>query len=396
MLAAFAQVVLARTELRAGLGTSGFEQAERLAGPGPRPATGRLAAAALGQGPDHAGVAARHDRRALFAPSPGIIPGWVDEALSGDDIEHERLASAVLLRLLADGPVDSAKVRALDRAVRKLPPLTALCPAHFETPPLAASVIRSWVALGEPDAARALVEAWEVSNPSAERDAAATAQVRLATVHLVRRMRWRGLRDSLVFTLATSESTRRRAGRPGGTGPARKTTDESIGEQGPQAADIRWRTASALNDHDTSAVFRIIVPYLADADAHAMVAAHLDVDRQEAERLGRRTGRSVSFPATSGAPGADSAIERRLKTGAGSPAIARELRAIRLRHWALASGEWPEQEKAPHDWAESALEEGELLALRLPNEGKRLLGLAERLFEQAGDLPGVIIASIRS
>ena len=85
------------------------------------------------------------------------------------------------------------------------------------------------------------------------------------------------------------------------------------------------------------------MPHLADADAHAMVAAHLDVDRQEAERLGRRTGRSVLLPAASGAPGADSAIERRLETGAGSPAIARELRAIRLRRWALASGEWPEQ-----------------------------------------------------
>jgi hypothetical protein len=120
------------------------------------------------------------------------------------------------------------------------------------------------------------------------------------------------------------------------------------------------------------------------------------VDRQEAERLGKRTGRSVSFLVAADTPGTDSLIERRLETGAGSPAAARELRAIRLRRWALASGEWPEQQDAPHDWAETALEEGELLALRLPKEGGRLLNLAARLFEQAGDLHGTTIATIRS
>ena len=113
VLAAFAQVVLARTELRAGLGASRFEQAERLVRAGrPGPAAGRLAAAALGQGPDPAAVAARHDRRAAYrSVAWHPAPDGSTKHSSGDDIEHERLASAVLLRLLADGPVDSAKVR---------------------------------------------------------------------------------------------------------------------------------------------------------------------------------------------------------------------------------------------------------------------------------------------
>jgi hypothetical protein len=121
------------------------------------------------------------------------------------------------------------------------------------------------------------------------------------------------------------------------------------------------------------------------------------VDRQEAERLARRIDyRAAIPPGSARASDAPDAVARRLETGAGSPALARELRAIRLRRWALSSGEWPEQREAPRDWAETALEAGELLALRLPGRGKRLLDLAARLFEQAGDLPGAVISSIAS
>ncbi|GEM_PF-7035746 len=398
VLTVFAQVVLARTELRAGLDTSGFQRAERLVRaassgtqpvdwPLPRSARARILLLWL-----DATVGAPRS-----APSPDMLPGWIHEALGGDDIEHERLASAVLLRLLADGPVDRGKVRSLDEAARRLPPLTPLCPAHFETPPLAASVVRAWVALGEPDAARALIEAWEESCPTVERDAATTAQVRLATVHLVRRMRWSGLRDSLVLTLAASGSPEEMLAARATQVLLGKITNEGVGEKSPQAADMLWRTASALNDQEASVALRVIVPHLSDAGADTVMAAHLAVDRQEAERLGRRVGRSVSVPAgTADTASAESALERRLERGTGSRTVARELRTIRLRRWALASSEWPEQDEAPRDWAEVALEEGELLALRLPGRGKRLLDLAARLFEQAGDLPAATISSIRS
>jgi hypothetical protein len=398
VLAVFAQLVVARTELRAGLDTSGFQRAEQLARSAswgtppvdwalPRSARARILLLWL-----HATVGAPQS-----APPPEALPRWIDEALGLDDIEHERLASAVLLRLLADGPVDHGTVEVLDKAVRRLAPLTPLCPAHLETLPLAASVIRAWVALGEPDAARQLIRAWEESSPTVERDAATTAQVRLATVYLVRRMRWRGLRDSLVLTLAASGSPEEMLAGWATQVLLGNTTGEGIGEKSPQAADIRWRTAAVLNDQNASAVFKVIVPHLGGTGADPVLAAHLDVDRDEAERLGRRIGRSVSFPAaTAEATGPESTIERRLQTGAGSPAAARELRAIQLRRWALTSDEWPDQDVAAHDWAETALEEGELLALRLPGRGKRLLDLAARLFEQAGDLPAATIASIRS
>jgi hypothetical protein len=400
LLTAFAQVVLARTELRAGLGTSGFQQAERLVQDGssgtppvdwPLPPSARARILLLWL---HATVGAPRS-----APSPDMLPRWLNEACGRGDIEHERLASALLLRLLADGPVDSGQVRALDGMVRRLPPLTPLCPAHSEMPPLAASVVRAWVALGEPDAALALIEAWEESSPTVERDAATTAQVRLATVYLVRRMRWSGLRDSLVLMLAASGSPEEMLAARAAQVLLGTTMDEGIGQESPQAADIRWRTASALNAQDASVIFRVIVPHLGDMGADPVVAAHLALDRQEAERLSRRTGIPVSIPtANTDVSDAESAIERRLQTGAGSSEVAMDLRAIRLRRWTLAgdAGQWPEPEKAPHDWAEAALEEGELLSLRGPAAGKRLLDLAARLFEQAGDLPGATISSIRS
>jgi hypothetical protein len=398
LLTAFAHVVVARTELRAGLGTSRFQRAEQVARtaqagmppvdwPLPRSARARILLQWL-----HVTAGAPRS-----APPTDMLSGWIDEALGHDDIDHERLASAVLVRLLGEGSADHDTVRALDGAVRRLPPLTPLCPAHAETPPLVASVVRAWVALGEPDEARALIEAWEESSPTVERDAATTAHVRLATVHLVRRMRWSGLRDSLVLTLTAGGSADQVLAARATQVLLGKTTDESKGEDSPQAADIRWRTASALKDQGASMVLRVIAPHLGDAGADTVRAAHLALDREEAKRLSRRTGHKATIPAGStDVSGAASAIQRRLDTGAGSPAVARELRAIRLRRWALDSGEWPEQHEAPHDWAETALEEGELLALRLPGRGKRLLDLATRLFEQSGDLPGATISSIRS
>jgi hypothetical protein len=411
-LTAFARLVLARTELRADLSPGQFEVAEQLASaasggpppvdwPLPHAAQARIRLLWL-----HATVGAPRS-----APPPGLLRQWLDEAPAHDDIEHERLASAALLRLLGRGPVDADRVLTLDRAARRLPPSTPLCQAHVETPPLAASVIRAWVALGEPDAARALIEAWEESSPAVDRDAATTAQMRLATVYLVRRMRWQGLRDSLVLTLATSgspeqtlaaQATQVLLGRATETPVVLgKAADGFIQDESLRVADIRWRTAQALSALDAAVLLDVIAPFLDGAAADPVVAAHLELDRHEAQRLGRRMWRirsivrSFTYRPGGQALETEHVLEHRLQTGTGSPADAAQLRAIRLRRWAMSVDDWTNPDEMTHDWAEAALEEGELLALRLPVEGWRLLRLAVRLFEEAGDMTAATMAAIR-
>jgi hypothetical protein len=260
------------------------------------------------------------------------------------------------------------------------------------------------VALGEPDAARALIEAWEESSPAVERDAATTAQVRLATVYLVRRMRWRGLRDSLVLTLATSGSpeqalaaraTQVLLGRAAETQAVlEKTTDGSIGEENLRFADISWRTARALNARDAAVLLNVVASNTEDARDDPVLAAHLELDRWEARVMGRRIGQTLSYQAGDRAEEAVDVLERRLMTGAGTPADATQLRAIRLREWAQSASEWTTRDEMTHDWAEAALEEGELLALRIPQQGRRLLNLAVRLFDESGDLTAATQSAI--
>jgi hypothetical protein len=420
-LTAFADLLLARSEMRAGLGTEQFEAAAQLApaaSTGPPPVDWplpRLAQARVRLSWLHATVGASQ-----LAPSADRIQRWLDEALGHDDIEHERLASAALLRLLGRAPVDADRVRALDQVARTMPPAAPLCPAHVETPPLAASVVRAWVALGEPDAARTLIEAWEEFSPAVERDAATTAQVRLATVYLVRRMRWRGLRDSLVLTLATSGSpeqalaaraTQVLLGRDteiqaviGASAAALIDGTNLVDEEGLRTVDIAWRTALPANAPGAAAVLKTIRPIIAGATAAPVLAAHVELDQREARVLRGRLVRSLLLPSPlssrssqSGqrAEEADDWLRHRLTTGAGSPADAAELRAIRLREWAMSDREWSAQTETPHDLAEAALEEGELLALRLPYEGRRLLNLAVLLFDESGDLMAATQAAIR-
>ena len=71
--------------------------------------------------------------------------------------------------------------------------------------------------------------------------------------------------------------------------------DGFIGEESLRIADIEWRTARALNARDAAAVLDVVGPHLAGAAADPVVAAHLKLDWQEVERLGRRIGRSLPY-----------------------------------------------------------------------------------------------------
>jgi hypothetical protein len=396
LLAAFAQTVLARSELRAGCYSDRFQQASMLAPststgaspsdwPLPRSARARIRLQWL-----HATVGTPQ-----FAPSPAALREWLDEAMTSDDIEHERLASAVLLRLLGSGPVGSDYVQTLDLAVRRLTAQSPLCSAHRETPPLVASVMRAWVALGQPDAARKLMEAWEESSLLVSRDTDTTAHALLATVYLVRRMRWRGLRDSLVLKLAAGGSPQQMLAARATRTLLGESADKTTSGQGPHAADIQWRTTRALSGQETVAALEAIHSLLVDVPDDPVVAANLALDRREAVLLRRRTNGPQLFRRRyTVSDEAERMIGHWLDTGRGSPAVAAELRAIKLRRRTLYAEPWSGSASAPHDWAETALEEGELLALRLPSEGARLLRRASRLFEQTGDLAGAVIASI--
>ena len=394
-LKAFARVELARAELRLG-GTAEFELAAVDA-----PAVGQTGSPVDWPLPQSGLARVRLEWLLATIGAPEDAPPfaemgtWLEDALAGEDIEHERLASAVLARLLAHGVVSEERVEALDTMVRRVPLLTPLCRAHVLTPPLLAGVVRAWVARGDPDRARALIEAWEEASPSIERDAPTTAHGWLATLYLVRRMRWRTFRDALVVKLASDPAPE--------LALAARATATLIGEPVAHAegtaedADIRWRTLPALGAVEAAVLLIRVAPRLQPRPEDPIRDAHLSLDRQEAVQLGRRIGREVDVSAGGAVSAAMDLAERHLRDGTASPAMLREWRAIGLRSWALSPSEaWPDPgDDARREWAEIALEEGELLALRLPEQGEKLLGLAVRYFGEAEDVVGAAVACIR-
>ncbi|WP_139206192.1 ATP-binding protein [Blastococcus sp. DSM 46786] len=332
--------------------------------------------------------------QAVLAGVVGDRERWLSEALAASpptDPDADRLAAALLDDWLGDAPVPVEILRAAAAALGERPP-PAGGDRYAGVPPLRVALSRGWLAIGcGQKALHALGPRGRFATTAADQLA-----LDLGRVDVARRLRLeeqdRRLRTSLCESRRPSEVPRvvEAVGLLDGRPPAPR--------RGADAADVHvlWRVSST-----PSADLVQRVRYLAVAGARGeattgpfeRVASSLDAD--EARLVGDPsapvrpiTGERIDWQALAADVGQEQAARLLLR------ALAIEHLSPGERHEILERVLGGPRRPGPRRLAEWALEEGELLALRLTEPGAGLLRQAAVWFQDAGDPVGRLIATV--
>jgi hypothetical protein len=323
---------------------------------------------------------------------------WREAAERTHLIDAERLVSAVLRVRLAAGPLPATDLEALAASERYLPDRQPVCNAHRAVPPLFATLALGWLALGDGVRALDLLDHRLDEAVASGRDRGTIDAAELARLEVVRRLRliYRGpaLLDAGWPAWALTRSA---AG-----APPSPTSPEILhawwrcqpGLTGPDARRAIERLAQASGEpaaepppEDAIQVGGRAYPLPPDA-SHGEFA--LALDWIEAARV---AGESPLLPITLRvrSPYATHPRESEVTLRFG-------LRAVALGVDEAASDEVHTlaSQVGLRRAAELALDEGELLALRLPRHALELLRLAAAWFHDTGDLAGELIARMRA
>jgi tetratricopeptide (TPR) repeat protein len=319
-------------------------------------------------------------------------------------VDAERLASAVLGLRLARGVVPAAELAALARAERYLPDRQPACNAHRTVPPLFVTMARGWLALGDGEQALAMLERRLDGATRTGRDQGTIRAAERAKAEVLRRLRLarrdaaliarlRGSTDPVDAAAGWSLSALDQARPASGTEPP-------PGRDTPALLHAWWRSRigrgaaarhalDGLNAEvaaraqrpdagfdDLSLLLDWVEASMMDSGAAAAPTVPIDLDAWELrhphqlEELARLVLRCTAL---------------------GVPAGTRAL-AIGSRRASRTSLDSLGRRRL----AELTLDEGELLALRLPRAALILLDRATEWFADAGDLPGALIAETRA
>jgi hypothetical protein len=325
---------------------------------------------------------------------------WAETLVDLHSIDAERLASALLDRRLAFQVPEPDVLTAAERADGFGPEWDRQprCNAHRAVPPLFSTTARGW--LGTGDVARALdgLDLRTTAASGTAQDDAIVRATRLARVQVIRRMRLVGRETALVDALSRSART---ADEAASAWAARvlTTSNPSFVAQIPltSAAMIHawWRSQAASTtasaEAATAALSKLLTTCRPPGPGFDDLSLRLDL--LEAGRLG------VAFEAPEPWSSADAAF-----VGDGIQLLADQqgqtdnAYRLRLRAYALLDGShWLEEldvERAPRRLAELALDEAELLSLRLPAQAGPLLEHAARWFSATNDRAGIAIARL--
>lgn len=328
---------------------------------------------------------------------------WLTEAQGRlEEIDAERLASAILLARLARATVPASDLEELERLDDRWVDRRPLTEAHRVTPPLFVAVARGWLALGEADRAIAVLERRR-SEALANRDAATVRDAEWTKLDVVRRMRLRDRAPALLSRFAASpeQDERELAGMVTALvwtpeaptpGPPEETQDLHTWWRRQRAAtpDAAEELATALAkahgrerpEGSYEARSRVRDAGL-EGDVAAMAIA---LDLLEASAMAWPNDAWVSNYELDALPWVSS-----------HPQQEADAARLALRAWALMPSV-PSLPAPAHEFvgrrraAEIALEEGELLALRLPAPATKLLRFAATRFAEVGDPVGALLA----
>lgn len=389
----------------------------------------------------------------LLAPQRGGVPderllAWLEAARERlDTIDGERLASAILQRLLARGPLPEEILDVTLARETYNPQRQAVCWAHEATPPLFVTIARAWLARGDPDAALELLARRRQEATQSGRDQPTVRAAEQALLEALSRMRLVRRDLTLFQRYARSQSVDDKrlawAGLTFDGVPLRELglRDGAINDEEPgsdsatntaQMFHLLWRT-QALLDGQGATADAWLPEAASDLDAllddTLLGQLALELDRVEMDHLGVPDTRraftedqlafelepSLDFverfglgpePSFGGAVGrADGVLlDQWFPNGPGfarQSLIAESDAILRLVLRATALGlpgklDQHVQTFGPVLLAELALSEGELLALRLPAQAGELLARASRWFATADRWPYAFIAGVRS
>jgi hypothetical protein len=367
------------------------------------------------------------------------LRAWQQGALVRTDlIDAERLVAFALKVRLAWTVVPEDELEAVARAERYVPDRQPLCNAHREIPPLFVSLASGWLALGNGERALRLLDERIAEATRTGRDQSSVRAAQLAKAEVIRWLRLSGREPALISQLARSpradevtaawpvlvltrppassavwtpqrdtpaamlhawwrcrpalteraarlavdgllEATgrERRAGAPEGPAPP----DSTINVQGRAYVVERGAGYDALSVAlDWVEAARLTPKSPRPPNLRAGVRAWFARHPAEIEPMVRLALRGFALDMADIAT-ISTASPWRAEVWEPDPPSA-------LQRWAQAIG--------PRRMAELALDEGELLALRLPRDAVRLLNLAYEWFVTADDAAGALIAWTRS
>ncbi len=306
-------------------------------------------------------------RRTGATPQPGLFHTWAAEATP--TIDGERLRSQLLASRLADAPEIEEVLRQHQGWDEYDADQQPACAAHRDTPPLFATIAHGFLILGDFESSLRILETRLRS--ASTTDLATARAAELGILNVVRRMRLPTHR-SLVNHHARSEDPELRA-----AALAVLALDRPPAEILDAAPDI-WRYQSRFD------------PGSWERLRHLGEAAGWTQERDwtTAERLDRLEWRAL------------------IDSGRKTHPIERELREVedprdvlRLSAFDLSTRKrLPDLETlvGKRRLGELAFEEGELLALRLPELGAGLLDRAADLLSEAGDDLNARLAKLRA
>ena len=313
------------------------------------------------------------------------------------DADSDRLASLLLSGRLDQRPVSSGDLERIRDSVGKLPPPPASSYAHRLVPPLRIALSRCWLALGRLSDARSALGGRTAFALGAEEQ----QLLDMARVEVSRRLRLprsdsdvrAKLRDSLPLVQAIRvHEAAALLGEP----PSARPDLAGI----PEEVHVWWRInprLAGLADQKEVADAVDLAPDWARNRPLAQAAAILDAAELAYLRDGRLSEESyrevASWPLGAWYKQYPDRLEDvwrvALRAGALNDDPEGEVERLGMkRKDALAGVPRPGRRRL----AELALEEGELLALRLPERGACLLDAAARWFHDADDRVGCLIA----
>lgn len=347
---------------------------------------------------------------------PALRAAVVLETFNGNipapsTVDSDRLASAILQLRAADGLPLSAESDALARRSRYAVQHVATCHAHRVYPPLFAAVGEALAAEGRVDEALGMLQAQSDADEQIVENFASVQEADRACLRIIRRMRLRDEGHGVSTSLDKSQDWQDLSliwaiDALCNPKPLRKELDGVILEQlndmlnrdFRQLLHVRYRTWNALDGQAAAeliAAFVLLPPSGLSRPDASFIELSLLLDHLEMNELGKRHRIIKSFSkhrigqlkATKLWRSAEPSVEQFI---------------IMLRHAALDAS----KETILHinkdliaaigyrRAARLAQEEGELLALRLPEHGVRLLDQAHRWYVRANDHVGACIAKI--
>lgn len=416
-LAAFAAALAARVALRQGRLSAGAQWFIRA---GERAALSDLVP---GQpwldwcGPDDLAARVRLEIArgmypAIFSPAAVLGTIRADALDPPTSIDAERLASAVLTLEAAHGTAHTT-VRGLDAktVVQHTQRFRPTRNAHRAFPPLAITFAESLAAAGQVDTALDLLTTSTRGYEQSGNELDAATQAERASLRIIRRMRLRdegrGLGARLLASADVADAELLWAldgldgAKAAATGPDQISLPADSEHSDLDAwRHARWRTLSTLAwDMGQIMEFARDLRPAGEPDLAAYLPGEIRLDLAEAAELAEQARLAEAERHRPDIPASWAGEWWEHHNDQPEQALRLMLRSAALR------ASLPRQASVPRDLldrlgqrraAEIALDEGEMLALRLPTRARPILDLAQEWFSGCADHAGTVIAQAMS